>query len=545
MLLHNIILLATFATLPSISVDPGENPLLRQPIRNPIDRYIELHRLIYDNDPSRSISLEQMKASLEEMSAFERSGLFRTSIQYELKGFPVNRFKHVVNKYNNSKPVTNRFATITDLFLQTFNYDSNDCTTEYFDQLEFIHDSFERNPIVQALEHNRELQYENCWIRLMKSLVATSKIVGLDIRSPLDELLALVYPDQSEIIIPSAASLTTGYEEESSRISQKISQLLMKYRNNNEPNINLRKECKITIERSCKLLMEKTKFIMTDIYKLIKFTGHKRNFMTKEHAQLMNRYVLCRRIIADSNYIYSNLFKYDTEDQAGRILNTLDDMPVEENSELITQYLADYRRNLAPGQATQQQQQQQTIQDLDDDSERPTKRARIGDLPLNEGQLSFAPGLGESKRVLKVLQCIGKGDKALYKTLWTDGSISYEKKEYLVIHWYAEWDYYYHERKSRNQLKYYVPKSGRSSTNLQDDQIESTALQSDEPFVIRIERSVGRGKKALYPTIWSNGEQTMETRVTLETRWPEKWLELVRRLGVARQKLYLARKKGY
>lgn len=532
----NLLLICIVATSCS-AVEPDQTDLgnFTATMVNPINRWIELHNRIYDSE--KTLDSDEIKTILSEMSSIEETSMFRIGFQDELKGYRINKFRHLVHKYNKVNPLTSRDLTITNLLLRTFDHDSNDCSGDYFEQLNDIMKSFQQSPISELLRNNREFQFQNCWRRLINSLVSTSLLLGTGVREPLNRLVALVYPSPNVINVPAVDSwtMTSAYEQESKRITSLIGKFMLSL------NINLRakdfqKDFRIFVERPCKLLIERTKQIMMDIYKMIRYTGHEKSFISDEDVTIINRYMMCRRIVADSSSISAEMAMIaknrDPNKSGNREIGLNRSDESERAVELITQ------QDMTSVEPVIREAHASTgLQSIGSEDERPAKRPRlVGSMAMIEA--SRAKLTTDTKEVMKVLKAIGRGRNTLYRTLWSDGSITTETRENLELNCRGEWDRYYHERKLTTQRRHYHKKICGPAQPTPPDTAEP-----GPPFVTEVLQAVGRGKKALYPTNWSDGSQTYETKDYLMNDWGGPWRKLVRRLGLARQHKYLKNKK--
>lgn len=496
-----------------------------------IARWIDLHRKIFDViQLPQTMSVDQIENSLKEMSTIEEDENFGSHDQ--AASLHDDRFKTILNKYVETKPVTSRHATITNLLLQTFDYDSNECTEEYFEQLDDIYGDLEGSGVAQAFVHNRDLQWRNCWRRMMNSLATSNMLLGSDVKKPLDELVAMAYPMPAEIVIPSVDSTGAIYTEESNRISGIIAQFL-KAQTKQQDELDYKKEFKVSIKQPCEQLISRTKQLMMDIYKLFKIYADKSGVISPSDALIVNRYMMCRRIVADSVSIRSNISQYSNKMN----VNEHNHDNLNPPTGLITQHITS---GLDPCQSILRDA---TNAHSDTEDEPSAKRQRL------EQQIGakiyttpeIGPGLGfGQKSVDKISYSYGRGQHAAYEILWSDGTSSLVSKAHLIANCPEHWDKYYKGRKYKNRLKYYARKTEKAST---PRPTEAQFIPLDgPPIVIQIEAATSRGVQTRYPTHWSDGSKTMERREFLETHWNGPWMEQVRRTELERRRRWVENK---
>lgn len=506
--------------LPILAVEPtrGANEYLPSTSSNPIARWIELHKRIYDYTQMRNdINTIQLKSILREMSTIEQTEAFKLALVNNLRGYNINHYRQLVDDAYQANLLTDSDATITNLLLQTYDYDSNDCTAEYFGQLDEINQTFESNQLIaKAIQENREKQYKNCWDRFMESLVTTSMLIGSRLTDPLNTLVRNVYPSNNVVIVPPIDSETSEYREESARFAQIIASFLKNHGKSDKIEANYRH----MIERPCELLIDTTIHIMMHIYAMLKYSGYKREFITSEDAFIINRYTLCDRIVADNHTIGPGVLRCAYDDKSGGIqpkdhvnLNTPTDFGREADvgqANLITQHLP---LQIDPISTTQFEDSfSPTSNQPESESSRKRKRADDQISPTNSNE-------SQTKKVIRVDRGIGKGRDMTYPTYWSDGSVTMETRQYLKPNWNRQWLAQYRKKQAVDAAYY----EHRDHTHMAN-------IGANIGRVIRVERSVGSGKRIRYPTFWSDGNITVEEKQYLIDNWPDAWNAMCRQL---------------
>lgn len=524
--------------MPCISVEPNQVTIDSQDQRdNLINRWIVLHGNIFDDSQSLSQSLSDIRNILIEMASIEDTTSFRVNFIDQLKSYQIHKYHSLLKKYNSNRPDRSRDITITKLLLGTLDQESNDCIGSYFEQLESIVKLLEKSRIGVIVQEAQELQYENCWKRLMKAVLSTSFLLGSQIRSPLDKLVEIVYPKWSDINLPTLDSWSTmslSYEKESSRIAELIAQYLVNYDRSLKSD-DYQREFKNSFERPCKVLIDRTKYLMMDVYKLIRYMGHKKEFMSDAEVTIVNRYMMCRKIAADSNLMAAQIATIASGDQATsfRIMD-MQSSQTGQDIPLITQQLPIEQEpaiDLSSSSPSIDINREPNLKGPKSSENTPTSL-----LPEQSHDKLPSP---HTRAIVKILEPIGRGRSTLYTTLWSDSSISPETKEYLIVNWPHEWEYYRNERKLSNQRRAYAKKIGKLSSEK-----NPITYEPNNPILIEVVQAIGRGKKAEYICNWSDGRQTREKKEYLMSNWKGVWVEFIRRLGLQRQIKYLNKKRN-
>lgn len=289
-----------------------------------LTRWNQLHSSIYQpNSSNGKFDLNLVRDTLREMVNIEREKGFervRKSLGDLGSKFP-DKQKKLSPRFR-ANLMLKPDSTMTDLMLQTFDYKSNHCNALYFEQLNVLVEAFQVGSIHDALLANRQLQYENCWKRLMNSLMATSELVGYRARSSLNELYTIIYPNITEIIDEPVNSRSADFKLESIRIAHAIATSLQEQ----QPTLanldcqdcrhNYELEFVYAIEHDCHELIATTKDMMLRIYRLLKYLANEnKNFITNEHARIVNRYFMCYRLLSDMNKIKEEFVKFMTTER--------------------------------------------------------------------------------------------------------------------------------------------------------------------------------------------------------------------------------------
>lgn len=530
------------------------------------NRYLkQYNRAFYDN-PNEKLSLKDLIDLLEDMNLIEQDKSFNLADSNdELSILRAYRFQHLLKMHNKLNVFTKRDKTMTKLLLRTFNYDANDCTKEYYAELNNIYANIVQTQTIDALNESRELQYKNCWQRLMNLTLVANFTIGSDVRSLLESINDLVNANTNQMINSSSILYPYDHEnhqQESRRISQIIRNLLIKEGDSKD----LIKEFKISIEYPCRLLVDRMKNIMIDVFDLIGSSYFDKNHITNEDAKMINTYITCHRLITDSDFICFNINQQNVVVSNANERERFDlNQPIEYNENvLITQYNP---VNANQGLNVDANQQPTNTEDLFEVDNLPQLI-----IPNTFNQILQAP-MENNKRVIRVLTNTGRGKNSSYRTLWSDGSISVEKKDHLIAKWPRAWKRYYRKRKNRYNMRYNARKSCKPTPTLDyDDEDEDNLFQLDDdnynsdnencqdqlspterkichmlPMVgplkvVLIGRPKGRARHITYPTYWSDGTKTMEKKEYLQTHWNEPWMVLVRRMRYTRQIKWLNKK---
>lgn len=547
-----LIILFVILALPCFAVRHSSNV-------NNAPRWIDLSRQIYD-ESGPAIEITRLRTILMEISAIESTEAFRVGLRplIESGDYPIYPFKELVQRYNKTVFLNNSDATITDLLLRTFDHDSNDCTADYFEMLVDIYKHMDNRPIAEALQHNRELQYKNCWRRLMNILQATSLLLGSNVTNRLNDLATLVYPNKILSFKPPQMTSVT----ESKRVSQIVTEYLrghkIEYNINNYINNFL-----YLLKKPCKLLVDATKNVMSLVWDIEIFSPDKRNSIGDDDDKLLLTHSLCNRILADQHLILSNLLHStivksgDSKDGRQPVSSdtlygqTEGGLPMEEKIS------TDLRLS-------------QPIDDKPDDLITQDLPFVAG--PSNEHSTKHPESLHQLAVVESVLDNVGKATASRFLTKWSDGSETFERRQYLQDNWPEQLKAFLRKRNKGYQSKYinsirldWAAKVNSTNPSDATDQqpptkrrrvIKPVGLSNPEtsamvraetgdikevPVVISVDRCVGRGAKARYPTLWSDGKITHEEKSYLQSQWPNEWSALLKSLSSLNYNRYINR----
>lgn len=523
-----------------------------------IRRYTELCAILNDDLPSNKLTLAQTRDILDEMASIERktkaleSG--RGDVVEKFGIDHINRYQSLVDASYRSSVIIKSDATITDLLLQTFEYDSNNCDAKYFNHLSEIGDIFEHLAISVALQENSEHQYKNCWTRLMRSLNVLNSLIGLRYLDPLSDLTKSVYRDAKVVKTQPHSNKSLLYRIENTRIAVKIRQFLAKSGDRNDTSYN-EQEFQHRVVQTCQYVIDRTREIMMDVHELLRLSGSNRHFISSDDALILNRYTLCDRIVNDTDFIKSNASKdLHQVEQSGEIHQEFG-----RRVDLITQQeLLNLNEHpqLEPGTFTELQ------------LEPAAKRYRINrrrssrDSSARDQHTQLEPN-SDSVRPMAILKCIGRGASAIYPTIWPDGSTTLETRQKLVGDYHDVWLEFFRRRQCEWQSSYMARLRCQNSNEIErKDGVESgdgraqLDLNLIDPnhaqecvearTVLKISRPdyhISMGQGIRYPTVWSDGSKTFESKAYLESNWIGPWTDFVNYTREYSRQKYLKKKR--
>lgn len=553
-----ITLAIALIAIPCLAVEPGQTSLFGLGYQstssiNSMFRWLELHGQIYDYYPSKSLSLPQIKSLLDEMSTIEKTEAFKADLKpfIQMKKLRVNDYQALVDRSYEEDLLDSRDATMTDLLLRTFDHELNDCTSDYLELLDDINVAFAQSSMSLALKANRRSQYANCWQRFMDILRPSSELFGSEVRSNLNNIARRIYPTAAGIVISQSHQSSAQRRVESMRLAEIIADFLRN--DGDEMNvIDYFRQFRRLVLKPCELLIDTTSHVMTHIYAMLALSGTQRNFIRNDHTLILNRYMLCDRIIADRDFISSSVMRY-TGTHDWELLE-----PTNPNLDKSAIPVSPAIGNNSFDLITQQ------FPVLPDSSEPVAKRPRISEPSTNIEWALARPAnpMKRGKKVVKIFEGVGKGRGAKYPTYWTDKSITREYGSYLKKHWPNEW----RDRETKSVQKNLARAQGVSTKaklhypnkDVESRIVESLGLSSQDPqvvysenlaepastWVVEVRRGIGRGKHALYPAIWSDGSASLESKEYLEREWYEAWIRLMRRMRSARKNRWWNKKKN-
>lgn len=539
-------LICSSVVVPCIGVNPKQKA-----VDSPISRWIDLHKQLYEFKPGQQpITLSDLKSVLSEMSSLEHTDAYRLGMKplIESGAYKINyheESKYLLDFAYNSDVLMTRNKTITDLLLKTLNLESNDCTGQYLNLLGTIHKIFAQIPIAMALKENRELQYENCWQKLVGTLTIGSKTLGSNLIGDIDKLTSIVYQSGDVAIDPHLRPFVKIHRNELNSLAGIIERFLIAYDNDGLVGIKNKRKFQILIENPCKILKDRLKGIMADLYAILYHTGPQWSPIGDGDRLNLNRYTLCNRILAERDTILRLLDGKHKENLNDNSIETTTPNLADLDSELITQQIP-----------------------FDDELDKII-------------EASIPDSIDKSRFVVKVDRCVGKTISSKYPTLWSDGKTTYETKKFLQQYWpdqlkaqlkRKKYEYrtrYNHklaqksaqlrnEMEDANQLECdndnddnddvdndddgdqnRPRKKARLSTLVQVPEFDDFYIPQDDfhlenyyrslptRYVTKIERAKRKGMEVKYPTQWSDGLRTMEDEDYLIANWPDQWKERI------------------
>lgn len=524
-----------------------------------LNKWLDLYKQLYD--ATDAISLDVMKEKLLEMLAIEQTDAFKSDLKPvdEFMGYPINHRRILLAKYSNTRITNDPELTITDLLLATFDYDSNDCTIEFFQQLNDIYKTFrDASAISKGLQDNRDMQYKNCWNRFMASLVPTLMLLGKRTRSPLSKLATFVYPNVLRLVKPSANLQGPTYQVESVRIARRIVEFLKYYEIEGKYfNVEFQK----LVQNPCKILIETTMQIMKQIYGMLEFSGTRKSFLLPSQLVIINRYMMCDRIMADLEFIKSivaqtaNAIDSTSRQQFEQMEEpTAQTARFRSNPQISTELTLGLNDNNAidePTLITQQSFEPEFLQE----TQNPAKRQRIETITprieaipalpaiqtnnedTNNNQVQQADPV-KTATVVRVERGIGRDHLIRFPTIWSDGTITMEHQDDLAANWPDAWKEQCDHRLAVDRARFLARWSDKSKAHA--DRFEEDI---EKKTVVSIGHGIGRGEHTVYPTTWSDGSKSDEKKEYLTAFWPNQWRQHMRAENSARQSRYAAKKR--
>lgn len=281
---------------------------------NPVNRWVVLFEAIYGLPPTSLTTVDAVREALIEMAAIERSEpyklAFKLDDQWKYPHF--KSYEILITKFYREKLLSNWDSTVTEVLVQTFEYKSNNCNPSYFKRLDLMNQILYEGVISIVLQENREQQYENCWFRFMETLDVTSLLIGDRYRDPLTKLTIAMYPGETRIISKPVNVLSAEHKAESARMAQIVAMFLVDQatRKRDFGPIDFDNEIQNVIRQPCRELIQTTLSIMRSIYKMMEFTGDRKDYISPDHALCLNRYMMCGRLIANNDEITSMVMQH-------------------------------------------------------------------------------------------------------------------------------------------------------------------------------------------------------------------------------------------
>lgn len=559
------LVIITLFTTPSLAVLPSSisSGASSTTISSTIAQWIDLYKQIYDNTMP-AVETMRIGTILTEMFEIEKTEPFKIGLRplIESGWYRIDPFKQLVQRYNKTNFLNNRDATITDLLLRTFDHESNDCTADYFEKLADIYNHFLNRPIARGLQDNRELQYKNCWRRLMNILAASSMVLGSSVRNRLDDLALLAYfsPDDS---------LGLDCPVEISRIAEVLGQFLGVHADRTHVG-DTWTQFHILVKQPCKVLIESSSQQITDrIREISKLSGDNRHFITSEDASIIKRYMLCHRIMAMPEFILCDMIKHVDVTRDHSHSNRLLELTADEignfpsrRSTGTTQINPSISTDLKLGFPIDDSADLVTQQlpfDISEDKSCEDNRDRQEEMNDTAAEPILADGTEsgiqpkQNPKIVSIDKTVGMGMATRYITRWSDGSKTLERRQFLRKNWPQEMKAFHKKRKSAYNAKYLnnlakeniscqpdpsrlidqdrVDKRRKLSEEVTPyDAVESNNMVDDNTrVVVSVGKCKGRGVNAKYPTLWSDDTTSMESKSSLLADWPDQFNSLMRR----------------
>lgn len=534
-------------------------------IVSPLTRWIELSRQIYNDIAGQSsdqINLPNLKLILAELSSLEKNELPKFGIDPKKgsKNYHIKHYGHLVSAAFASNLLDNSDATITDLLLQSFEHDSNECSKNILDQLNEMSDQFVHTSIAIALQENYQLQYENCISRSKQSLSTITRMLGTRQNNSLNELLRAINPSQDKLInLTKAKEGSFERSDESRQIGDKIGQYLSQQKTL-KPSLAANIKLKHLVINPCKSFLNKASQIVANILQIIESNTSKKGLFDIDQTVILNKYLLCERIMSDESSIsaIAEAFMMMVDENRSRKLKRF---------AISESFVDNQGRTLLQIDGSMQD----PFEDLDQfecDSQNPGNLI-TQQMPFNlhdyqeniEGEQQEDPNpmltaTNNHKRklqlgiyVTRIDKTAARGRDPTYLTHWSDGSASLETRTYLSAFWPERMIDLYRQIDSElkaNQAKSKKP-TGDTDTNLENISLLQEHLphsdNANTKWVTYINRCVGKRRWARYPTQWSDGTTSLETKKYLQQHWPNEMDLTIRRFASEDYAGYLGRCK--
>lgn len=348
----------------------SRNPNESQPSESPMQRWDQIHRLLYD-DLEEEIQPETVQKLLEEMLVIEKSSAFyeaakETSTISDTKPTTrLARFKLLEMNVHHLKLFGQPGSGLTATLLESFNPSSNNCSEEYFNRFVSLSSEIDSMTLYLALLQNREMKYKHCWSRYMKALESASELMGTIELGNLRQLYRLINPSvprpTPSISSEMQSARISNHDYDQERYSRSILELLLanegaQWTHDHDEQYDL------VVRKPCKLLNSLTSDITNRINSFLTFIIDRRDFIEDSHYELIQLTKMCSNIIAEPGLRIQTLFLLknpdffhdDTEpDYSEDVLKTLEDhnAKLEETStqyEIAIRDALNQSRNLIP-----------------------------------------------------------------------------------------------------------------------------------------------------------------------------------------------------
>lgn len=600
-----LFLLSLFA-FPCLAVETGRTGD-QDDVANPITRWVNSYKRIHNDRSGEQIELDQLKSLIGEMSSIERTDQYKLGLKplIESGGYRVKNYRHLIDRSYEKNIIHKEDATIIDLLMQTFDYNANLCTSEYLAIMNEILEEFKDLSIARALKESRELQMRNCWLRLIKPVVANNMIIGSRTRSLLDRLIADLYPNATELIHISSDKCSTEFNEESVRIAGQLGKSMRDLASKEGAHIDtayLEGYLQRFVRYPCSLFIDEMRQTIAKVFEFLKFADNKRDFLDPSHTLILNEYLMCDMIFGAMRSISTNFTKFAT----GQASHFSDSTKVNEPMDMMLGKLSGGRSyvesrkqaaetDLKSGEvsiglklgSTNEDESDNLItqnilsdDEIKEDDDHESVKVRFA--PRPEDYVDFETEAPGGKRLIELSKGVGRAQGIRYPATWSDGSKSMVTRPYLLTYWPDELQALVNKqarvsrarylKKWKGQLSSMSNESGQDKATMPpltterprkrriceisdpestvseflDDgepSNEATALNEKDPTrtVVKIELGVGRGRHIEYPTIWSDGVKTMEKKKYLVNNWFLAWYEYLHERKIEHQAAYEAR----
>lgn len=522
------LLISIFAQL-CIATDPGQisTDQLDQSRSDPVIRWTGLQRQIYDKSVAK-IDLALLQTILRELSSIEQDDKLKS---HELYVNQDKRYKQLIQVAYESNILDKPDATITDLLLQTLDHNSNGCTKEYLHFLNELYKHFRDTPITDSLQENQNLQYKNCLERSKRLLSTIISSLGSRVKKSLDNLLSAIYPDSNKLIeFPLLSQQVVDYCNNSTQIGVRIAQFLaqQKVQQNQDA---LDSKLQHFVLQPCSILINESGLTLEKILPIIRMSRIDRNFLEFEHAMFVNKYQLCRIILDNVDFIRPIIIQYNN--MFSRLTFSTDATHQNQAPSQDFESIGHAKIATSIGDLQEQDVSTELRLGLPTDEQLITQQ-----LPINQIQEGIlnpqSSQVGSSKKyVTKIEKGTSRGRKQTYPTHWSDGTITHETKTSLLNNWpdqykamykrlEAEWQAEYVERCLANSSRFSTIKPPSIFANVTAQRLmpmDKNAIDQKNLSVVKIGRYIGRGATTRYPTHWSDGTVSLETKQYLQQNW--------------------------
>lgn len=518
-----LLLLCIFASIclaVDLNLNSSDDEQLTQ-VR-PVARWIELHKQIFDHNSSgNDLNLGNVKNMLLEMSTIEQTDMFKVENEpiNQILDYHIKEYKQLVRKSWDLNLIDNLDVTVTNLILQTLDINSTNCTEKYFKQLDEIYGNMEHIPLARFLQENRQLQHKFCWNRYMDLLRSNCMLLSNRAVLRLDKLVAAYKgTDPSLIINLTRDEDSPKFRDENLQIDKAMMSVIHRAESPKAAEVtneSYNKKLKHHFIQQCQLLIDETNYMMKKIIVMLGIRRNSSNFMTADHALMINRFRLCERILAIRDLFSPNVIEsiYDRTDKPLTTRDVIPDKTDKSKSLIELGMDASHRLNSKIGSSSKQT---------------PSQTSVPAQLPANKQIKDL-----NAKSVITIGHSEGRGVKTKYPVLWSDGTTSYEKRSYLEAFCPDEFDIQL-KRQAADRYAKFVERHNAKFNTIDCDQPDKKRQRNDidinipsstsaNRVVISIEHGSGRGINFRYPTNWSDGSRSSETRDYLVRNWPEIW----------------------